>query len=218
MRIKLVVLVVISIATLLLSGCASKGAYDSQVQENQLLSKNLDEAKGSLLKLQEQHDALAEASVTQGEELKALSAEAAELKLKNEKLKEALKPGNLLGSLSAFIAALQQQLDQLKAENSDLKGREAAAQESPVEAVPVVTEPTPVSETVETPVEASMTEAVAEPELDTEPVPVDADPVTTDLESVPEPVEAAPATEEVLEVTDELASETPAEEGVVESK
>jgi predicted RNase H-like nuclease (RuvC/YqgF family) len=195
MRSKVKALVFISLATFLFSGCVMKGAYDSKVQENQKLSQNLDETKNSFQALQDQHDKLAEENARQGEALKALSDEREDLKQQKAKLEEALKPENLIKTLTAFVAAQQQKIDELKAEIDTLKS--VSPTEKEVAETPALEADSPV---------AIAPEASADVSGDVPAIEATAQTVTADT------VDVSPAAEEVLDSPVEPAAETPTAE------
>lgn len=106
---------------MVLGGCVSSGTYQVKEQENQQLGKSLEEAKNSYNELKEKCGKVEATSSEQGEQLKKLTAELALLKQENERLAEAARPDNLLKSLVDSFAALQQRVEQLKAENAKMK-------------------------------------------------------------------------------------------------
>lgn len=121
MKNRVSLLVVAAGTVMALGGCVSSGTYQVKEQENQQLGKSLEEAKSSYNELKEKCGKVEAVRSEQDEQLKKLTAELALLKQENERLVAASRPDNLLKSLADSFAALQQRVEQLKAENAKMK-------------------------------------------------------------------------------------------------
>lgn len=128
---------VAAVSVISLCGCVSSGTYQAKEQESQQLGRSLEETKNAYNELQEKCARLEASNSGQVEKLAKLSADFAALQQENAKLAEAVKPENLLKSLAETVAALQQRVDVLKAENAKMKQELLVPQKlQPVESPP----------------------------------------------------------------------------------
>jgi peptidoglycan hydrolase CwlO-like protein len=126
--------------SLSLGGCVSLGTYKMKMAEAKKLDQSLQGAQASNKELQEKHDRLATENDKLASQVKKQSGELTELTKENEKLATASRPDNLLQTLAARFAELQNQVEALQKKNAKLEGviaarrsGEDAAQQHPAE-------------------------------------------------------------------------------------